>query len=109
MGEIGFPRNEFLRDMRWWEIKSIIRGYNARHHHGWEQARLIAYNARFCMGSKDPIPPVNEWIKFPWERQTDEEGSPTGQPSLSEVEELRRLMAEENARAELTQDTKTPG
>ena len=70
MGEIGFPRREFLRDLRWWEIKSIIRGYNARHHHGWEQARLVAYNARFCIGSKDPIPRVTEWIKFPWEQET---------------------------------------
>ena len=70
MGEIGFPRLEFLNDLRWWEIKSIIRGYNARHHHGWEQARLVAYNARFCMGSKDPLPTVTEWIKFPWEKET---------------------------------------
>jgi hypothetical protein len=70
VGEIGFPRLEFLNDLRWWEIKSIIRGYNARHHHGWEQARLVAYNARFCMGSKDPLPTVTEWIKFPWEKET---------------------------------------
>jgi hypothetical protein len=70
VGEIGFPRLEFLNDLRWWEIKSIIRGYNARHHHGWEQARLVAYNARFCMGSKDPLPAVTEWIKFPWEKET---------------------------------------
>ena len=70
MGEIGFPRLEFLNELRWWEVKSIIRGYNARHHHGWEQARLVAYNARFCMGSKDPLPTVTEWIKFPWEKET---------------------------------------
>lgn len=70
MGEIGFPRLEFLYELRWWEVKSIIRGYNARHHQGWEQARLVAYNARFCMGSKDPLPRVTEWIKFPWEQET---------------------------------------
>ena len=97
MGEIGFPRKEFLEELVWWEVKSIIRGYNARHHQGWEQARLVAYNARFCMGSKDPIPPVNEWIRFSWETDADESG--TAQPTISEVEELRRIMAEENARA----------
>ena len=53
-------------------------GYHARHHAGWEQARLIAYHVRYCMGSKDPVPLVNEWIKFPWENEplppiTDEE------------------------------------
>ena len=72
VGEIGFPRREFLHDIKWWEVKSIIRGYNARHHHGWEQARLVAYNARFCMGSKDPLPTVTEWIKFPWEKEKAE-------------------------------------
>ena len=69
MGEIGFRRPEFLYDLVWWEIKSIIRGYNSRQHAGWEQARLIAYTTRFCMGSKTTPPPVNQWIKFPWEQQ----------------------------------------
>jgi hypothetical protein len=69
VGEIGFPRKEFLYELKWWEVKSIIRGYNARHHHGWEQARLVAYNAHYCMGSKDPVPTVSEWIKFPWEQK----------------------------------------
>jgi hypothetical protein len=69
VGEIGFPRKEFLYELKWWEVKSIIRGYNARHHHGWEQARLVAYNAHYCMGSKDHVPIVSEWIKFPWEQK----------------------------------------
>ena len=68
MGEICFPRQEFLNDLKFWEIRSIIRGYNARHHSGWEQARLVAYNAHYCMGSKEPPPTVNNWLKFPWER-----------------------------------------
>lgn len=88
MGEIGFPRREFLYDLRWWEVKSIIRGYNARHHHGWEQARLVAYNARFCMGSKDPLPTVTEWIKFPWEKEPSE--------PITE-DEREELVAEMNA------------
>ena len=87
MGEIGFPRGEFLRELRWWEVKSIIRGYNARHHAGWEQARLVAYNAHYCMGSKDPVPTVTEWIKFPWEH--------TGPPITEEEQD--ELMAEINA------------
>jgi hypothetical protein len=68
VGEIGIPRHEFLNELKFWEIRSIIRGYNARHHSGWEQARLVAYHSRFCMGSKDPIPDVHRWLPFPWER-----------------------------------------
>ena len=69
MGEIGFSYDRFLYGLKWWEVKSIIRGYNNRHHPGWEQARLVAYNAHYCMGSKDPVPTVTEWIKFPWEKE----------------------------------------
>ena len=83
MGEIGFPRKEFLHELKWWEVKSIIRGYNARHHHGWEQARLVAYNARFCMGSKDPIPPLTEWIKFSWEQRS---AIPISQEEIDELQ-----------------------
>ena len=99
MGEIGFPRREFLYELVWWEVRSIIRGYNARHHHGWEQARLVAYNAHYCMGCKDTPPTVTEWIKFPWE-QSAENGS--AMPTDEEVERLRQLMREENEKAGAT-------
>jgi hypothetical protein len=69
VGEIGIPRLEYLYDLRYWEILLITRGYFRRHHPGWEQVRLIAYNAHYCMGSKDPVPLVDEWIKFPWEKE----------------------------------------
>jgi hypothetical protein len=68
VGEIGFDRHEFLYDLKFWEIRSIIRGYNARYHAGWEQARFVGYNAHYCMGSKDPVPDVEQWWPFPWEK-----------------------------------------
>ena len=83
MGEIGFPRKEFLHELKWWELKSIIRGYNARHHAGWEQARLVAYNSHYCMGSKDPVPTVSEWIKFPWEQKAT---TPVSQEVIDELQ-----------------------
>lgn len=30
MGEIGIPRHEFLYDIRFWEVRRIIRGYRRR-------------------------------------------------------------------------------
>ena len=92
MGEIGFPRREFLHEIKWWEVKSIIRGYNARYHAGWEQARLVAYNAHYCMGSKDPVPMVTEWIKFSWEQKSI---TPLSQ---DDIDELQAEMAAINAR-----------
>jgi hypothetical protein len=68
VGEIGFDRHEFLYELTFWEIRSIIRGYNARHHAGWEQARLVAYHAHFCMGAKETPPQPEQWYPFSWER-----------------------------------------
>ena len=91
MGEIGFSYDRFLYGLMWWEVKSIIRGYNARHHAGWEQARLVAYNAHYCMGSKDPVPNVTDWIKFPWECKA-------AQPvSQEDIDDLQAEMAAMNA------------
>ncbi len=98
MGEIGFPRREFLYDLVWWEVRSIIRGYNARHHNGWEQARLVAYYARYSMGSKETPPTVSEWMKFPWEQSTDGD-SGSAMPTDNDIKRLRQLLREENAKA----------
>ena len=96
MGEIGITPGTFRYGLKWWEIKSIIRGYNARHHHGWEQARLIAYNAHYCMGSKDPIPTVTEWIKFPWEK---EHVTPVSQEDIDELQAEMNAINAMNAKS----------
>ena len=51
VGEIGIPRREVLEELKLWEIVLITRGYFRRYHPGWEQARLIAYNAAHAFGS----------------------------------------------------------
>ena len=90
MGEIGIPRREYLYELTYCDILLIIRGYHARHHAGWEQARLVAYHARYCMGSKEPIPAVSEWIKFPWEQDIVS-------ITQSEAEDMQAEMAAINA------------
>jgi hypothetical protein len=94
VGEIGIDRNTFFNDLRWWEVKAIIRGYNARHHHGWEQARLIAYNAHYCMGSKNPVPVVTEWLPFPWEKKAVQ-SSPLSDEERNDLQAEMAAMNEE--------------
>ena len=95
MGEIGISRHEFYYELKWWEVKAIIRGYNNRHHHGWEQARLVAYNARFCMGSKNPIPTVTEWLKFPWEKEEHNEMTQQDRDGLqAEMDAMNAALAQ---------------
>lgn len=86
MGEIGINRREYLYELNYVDILLIIRGYQRRQHSGWEQARLIAYNARFCMGANNPPTPL-EWLPFPWEREP--------LPTDDEINELRELIKQE--------------
>jgi hypothetical protein len=53
------------------------------------------------MGTKDRPPTVTEWIKFPWEHEFDEETG-DGMPTDKEIEHLRQLMREENAKTGAT-------
>ena len=89
VGEIGIPRHEFLYDLRLWEIILITRGYFKRYHPAWEQARLIAYNAAHCMGSKN-APVITQWLKFPWEKSHDDELTD------EQVNEMREIIRKEN-------------
>ena len=100
MGEIGFPRKEFLYELTWWEVRSIIRGYNARHHEGWRQARLIAYHVRYCMGVRhgEVAKEITKWLPFSWEQEpvhviTEEEADELAE----ELEAYRMSGLEEEA------------
>ena len=58
MGEIGISRREFLYDIKFWEVRRIIRGYRKR---GRIYMQLLAENAfasTFAFtGNKDHITP----------------------------------------------------
>lgn len=99
MGEIGYNRDEFLYTLKHWEIRAIIKGYRSRYHTAWEAARL---NAFFVMSSmtdlkKSGIRSDTDLIQFPWERELID---PDEQPTPEEVERLRELMRQENAKLE---------
>lgn len=89
VGEIGIPRREVLEELKLWEIVLITRGYFKRYHPGWEQARLIAYNAAHAFGSKHQPPPVTQWLPFPWESSRND------LPSDDEVNEIREAIRQE--------------
>lgn len=97
MGEIGISRREYNYELKFWEMRLIIDGYNRRHHPGWEQARLVAYQARFAMGNgKQPVPEIDRWLRFPWEKHKTD-------ISQDEISELKALMAAENNKVAVPQ------
>ena len=52
MGEIGIPRHEFLYDLRFWEVRRIIRGYRRRNKLTHQLLAECAYATTFVM--RDP-------------------------------------------------------
>lgn len=98
MGEIGFPRSEFLYELRLWEIRAVVRGYRQRARTAWESARM---NAFFVMGAtadlrKAGIHTPSDLVRFPWE---EGHGGGGRAPTAAEAAELRELMRRENEEA----------
>ena len=52
MGEIGIPRREFLYDLRFWEVRRIIRGYRQRDRLKHQLIAECVYAATYAM--RDP-------------------------------------------------------
>ena len=52
MGEIGIPRREFLYDLRFWEVRRIVRGYRKRDRLKHQLMAECAYAAIYAM--RDP-------------------------------------------------------
>ena len=103
MGEIGIPHATALHDLRFWQIQQAIDGNNRRHRDAWSMTRWQTYYlmAAQCGGenlSKSGIHSPIDLIRFPWDTDTDDDTPAAGQPSAAEVEALRELMRQENAK-----------
>lgn len=91
MGEIGIPRREFLYDLRFWEVRRIVRGYRKRDRLKHQLMAECAYAAIFAM--RDPNgKTVRDMFPMLFENDDDEEMEPT----LTD-EECAGLQADMNA------------
>lgn len=77
--------------MQWWEIERYIAGIRRAERPGWEQTRLAGLWQISSMGGKVKL---GDLITFSW----DKDQNNTSMPSEEEIEELRQMMREENAR-----------
>lgn len=105
MGEIGIPRHEFLYDIRFWEVRRIIRGYRQRDRLKHQLLAEVVYSTLYIM--RDPNGKTAADI-FPNLFEDDDNEAP---PEISDEEynELQELMANINAqnRKQQQQDTKS--
>jgi len=88
VGEIGIPRREFLYDLRFWEVRRIIRGYRQRDRLKHQLIAECAYAAMYAM--RDPQGKGVEDI-FPM--LFDDDGD---EPPITE-EDVEQMQAEINA------------
>ena len=96
VGEIGIPRHEFLYELTWWEINSIIRGYRKRDRLKHQLMAECTYAATYAM--RDPKGKTVADM-FPMLFNYDDEDD---EPPITEedVADLQQLMATINAETE---------
>lgn len=93
VGEIGFPRQEFLYELRWWEVNSIIRGYRKRNRLTHQLIAECVYATTFTM--RDP---KGTKVDDMFPSLFDDENDPTeAEVTDEEYEELQSLMSSINA------------
>lgn len=93
VGEVGISRQEFLYELRLWEINAIVEGYRNRAHTAWEVARWQTFCIVCAMGAKNISTP-EDIQRFPWETETVQ----AEEMSEEDRDELLREMEEENER-----------
>ena len=103
MGEIGFPRREFLYDIQFWEVRRIIRGYRRRDTLKHQLLAECAYATIYAM--RDPKGKTVADI-FPMLFDDEDEDD---EPPITEEEaaELQQLMADINAQHQQQQESKS--
>ena len=103
MGEIGIPRREFLYDIRFWEVRRIIRGYRRR---DWLKHQLLAecaYATIYAM--RDPKgKTVADIFPMLFDDEDDDNEPPI---TKDEAAELQQLMADINAQHQQQQESKS--
>ena len=89
MGEIGIPRREFLYDLRFWEVRRIVRGYRNRDRLKHQLMAECAYAAMFAM--RDPKGKTVADM-FPQIFEDDDDYDDTSPISEEDEAELQELM-----------------
>lgn len=101
VGEIGFPRREFLYEISFWEARRIMRGYRNRYRDMWSAIRWHAYRIMGAIPYTDlekaGIRRPTDLIKFPWDNDNLPEVEMPSEEDTEEILEILRQEKEKNA------------
>jgi hypothetical protein len=91
VGEIGFPRREFLYDISFWETRRIIRGYKRRNILAYQLLRLTAYGSTFTMQDPNGKSPT-DWLPLYFDKDDEEAEPPISEEEVADmVKELEDI------------------
>lgn len=95
MGEIGFPRREFLFEISFWEVRRIIKGYRAGQDSLFWVLRHLAFRIMQTGMADLPKNGINRPSDI-LSLSTDSEEAESGLPSDEEIEKIRKELQEIN-------------
>jgi hypothetical protein len=89
VGEIGIPRREFLYDLRFWEVRRIIRGYRRRDTLKHQLIAECAYAAMYAM--RDPKgKTVADMFPMLFEDDDDYDEPPVSEEDVANMQSLMK-------------------
>jgi len=95
VGEIGIPRHEFLYDIRFWEVRRIIRGYRRRDLLKHQLIAECAYAAIHVM--RDPKgKTVADMFPMLFDYDDDDDEPPISEGEVAELQELMTNLKNES-------------
>ena len=88
VGEIGIPRHEFLYELTWWEINSIIRGYRKRNKLTHQLLAEIVYTTTYIMRNPEGKTVANMFPALFKEDDENERPEPITPEERKEMEHM---------------------
>lgn len=95
VGEIGIERNTFFNQLRWWEVRAIIIGYNRRRRDIWSATRWQTYNLMAAqVGGEElamkGISSATDLLPLPWDTKNASK-LPTEKDVANMVDEINAI------------------
>lgn len=95
MGEIGIPRREFLYDLRFWEVRRIVRGYRQRDRLKHQLIAECAYTAMYVM--RDPKgKTVADMFPMLFDNDDDDDEPPISEEDVADMQAMMEAFNNSN-------------
>ena len=97
VGEIGIPRREFLYEIRGWEARRILKGYQRRHILMYQLQRMQVWASMFCMGNPEKKTP-SDILHLYFDDFDKESDKPISDDEIRQMQEEMAAINRANAR-----------